>query len=86
MSSKEILMPDQNETDLLKLIRSGDYDKIVVTLKNKKMSSLALVKEQNTKKKIVELLRESAFQEISVKSHNGKITRLQNTVKVLFSK
>lgn len=86
MSGKEILMPDQNETELLNLIRSGDYDKIVVILKNKKMYSLALVKEQNTKKKIVELLKESAFQEIAVKSHNGKITRLQNTVKVLFNK
>lgn len=82
MSSNEILMPDQNETELLRLIRSGDYDKIIVTLKNKKLWSLALVKEQSIKKKIVELLKESGFQEISVKSHNGKITRLQNTVKI----
>lgn len=86
MNGREIIMPDQDETELLKLIRSGDFDKIIINLKDKKMSSLALVKEHSTKKKIVELLKESSFQEIAVKSHNGKITRLQNTVKVLFSK
>lgn len=84
MDNTELIMPDENEIRLLKLIRSGEYDKIVVSLKHKKMSSLALIKEQNTKKKIAELLKENAFQDISVKSHNGKITRLQNTVKVLF--
>lgn len=82
MNGKEIIMPDQNETELLRLIRSGDYDKIVITMKDKKMSSLALVKEQSIKKKIVELLRESAFQEIIVKSHNGKISRIENTIKI----
>jgi len=51
MDNKELIMPDENEIKLLKLIRSGEYDKIVVSLKHKKMSSLALIKEQNTKKK-----------------------------------
>lgn len=82
MNGKEIIMPNENETELLKLIRSGDFDKIIINLKDKKMSSLALVKEQNIKKKIAELLKESAFQEIVVKSHNGKISRIENTIKI----
>lgn len=82
MCNEEACIPDQSEIKLLKFIRSGDYRKIVISIRNKKMYSLALSKEQSIKKRIVEMLKENDFQEIIVKSHNGKITRIENTIKI----
>jgi len=49
------------------------------------MSALSLIKQHDTNRKIVDVLKESDFQEITVKSHQGKIVRLLNTIKVKFS-
>jgi len=84
MSNEQVYTLDKNEIELLKYIRSGEYNKVVVNFKKGKMHSAALVKDQNTKKRIVDLLNESDFQEISIKRHNGKNTRIQNVIKLIF--
>ena len=81
---QQLSMNTEREQSLLGAIRSGQYDQIVIDFKDKKMSALSLIRQHDTSRKIVDVLRESDFQEITVKSHQGKIVRLLNTIKVKF--
>jgi DNA-binding transcriptional MerR regulator len=74
----------ENETFLLKAVLSGEYDSINVKFKNKKLDSLELTKTQETTKKIVEVLTEAEYQEISIVQHKGRVTKIENTVKHRF--
>jgi hypothetical protein len=74
----------ETELTLLRAVRSGHYEQIIIDFKDKKMAALSLLKQQDTHRKIVELLRESDFQEITIKSHQGKIVRLLNSIKIKF--
>jgi hypothetical protein len=47
------------------------------------MKSLLLVKNQDTKRKVVDVLHDSAYQDIVIKTHEGMVTKIQNTVKVM---
>ena len=75
----------EREKSLLHAIRCGKYDQIVIDFKDKRMSALSLIRDHDTNRKIVDVLRESDFQEVTVKSHQGRIVRLLNTIKVKFS-
>lgn len=74
--------PDSNEQQLLEIVRSGEYDEVVIGFRDKKMCSLTLNKVQDTKRKIVDVLRENPFQEITIKSHRGKVTRFLSKLKI----
>ena len=74
-----------NEIKILEIINSGDYETVAINFQNKKMKSMRLVKEYDVKKKLVDIIRESGYQDISVTSHNGLVTRIQNTLKVKLS-
>ena len=82
---QQLSMNNEREQSLLEAIRSEQYDQIVIDFMDKKMSALSLIKQHDTNRKIVDVLKESDFQEITVKSHQGKIVRLLNTIKVKFS-
>ncbi len=71
-----------NEEKILQLLRSGEFDQIVVDFRGKQMHSLSLIKKQDAKRKITEVLRENSFQEIHIKSHNGKVAAIKSTVKI----
>lgn len=47
------------------------------------MKTVELIKEQNVKRKIVDILQDSNYQDIVIKSHKGVVTRIQNTVKLV---
>jgi hypothetical protein len=85
-----VLLPEQasassqNEQKLLDVVRSGEYDEIIVVFRDKKMHSLTLNKAQDTKRKIVDVLRENPFQEITIKSHRGKVIRFLSKLKIKF--
>jgi DNA-binding transcriptional MerR regulator len=72
-----------NERKLLEIIHSGEYETVNINFKNKKMKSIELIKEQNVKRKIVDILQDSQYQDIVIKSHKGVVTRIQNTVKLV---
>jgi hypothetical protein len=72
-----------NEKRLLEIIHSGEYETVTINFKNKKMKSVELIKEQNVKRKIVDILQDSQYQDIVIKSHKGVVTRIQNTVKLV---
>ena len=77
----QLLQP--NEIRLLELINSGSYDNININFRDKKMKNLELKKTQDTKKKVVDILTEGAYQDIIIKSHKGMVTHIQNTVKLM---
>ena len=74
---------DDNEKHLLDLINTGKYDSITIHFKNQKMKSLELIKDQDVKRKIVDVIADSSYQDIVVKRHKGMITKIQNTIKVM---
>jgi RecB family endonuclease NucS len=71
-----------NENKLLNIVRSGDYDKVTIEFKEKRMHTLILSKVQSMGKKFVDLLKENPFQKIIVKSHRGKVARVETSTKI----
>jgi len=71
-----------NENRLLNIVRSGDYDKVTIEFKEKRMHTLVLSKVQSIGKKFVDLLKENPFQKIIVKSHRGKVARVETSTKI----
>lgn len=78
----KILQP--NEIKLLELINSGEYDSIRVIFKGTEMKELELNKTQNAKTRLVDIMKEGAYQNITIKSHKGVVSSIENTVKVKF--
>lgn len=74
---------EKNELKLLEIIHSGDYESVIINFKNRKMKSLLLVKNQDVRRKVVDVLRDNAYQDIVIKTHEGMITKIQNTVKMM---
>lgn len=72
-----------NEKKLLEIIHSGEYEKVTINYRDKKIKSLELVKEQEVKRRIVDILQEGKYQDIVIKSHKGSVTKIQNTIKLI---
>lgn len=70
------------ETKLLEIIHSGEYESITIHFKDRNVKSLEMVKAQHVKRKIVDILSEGGYQEIMIKSHQGMVTTIKNTVKL----
>lgn len=75
-----ILQPDEEK--LLQTLHSGDYQSVKIHFKDNKMKQLEMVRSQEVTRKIVDILSDSSYQNISIKTHNGKITHIENTLKV----
>lgn len=73
---------NQNENKLLSIVRSGNYDKVIIEFKEKRMHTLVLNRVQSIGKKIIDLLKENPFQKITVKSHRGKVARVETSTKI----
>lgn len=69
------------ELEILDVIRTGNYDSINIIFKNKKVDSIELTKSQEVRKKVTEILAEGNYQNIVIKSHKGKVTFIENTIK-----
>ena len=80
----ELKLLEPNEIRLMELIHNGNYDTISISFLDKKMKHLKLTKSENPKKRIVDILQEGSYQDIELKSHKGMITKISNTVKVIF--
>lgn len=75
---------EKNEHRLLEMIAEGDYESITINFRDQNMHSLEMVKNQDVKKRIVDVISENKYQDIVIKNHDGMITKIQNTVKVFF--
>lgn len=83
LSKLHILSP--TETKLLEIVHSGEYESITIHFKDQKVTSLEMVKAQHVKSKIVDILSENDYQEIVIKSHQGMVSTIKNTVKMKLS-
>lgn len=72
------------EIRILEIISSGDFQTVTVNFKNKKIKSVQMTKEQDVKKHVVDILSENAYQDITIKTHKGLITKIENTTKIVF--
>ena len=79
----ELLYPS-DEMKLLNMIRSGEYDSIEISFKDKKMKTIFLSKTQDANKKLNEILSQGDFQDIILKTHKGKVAAIKNTIKINF--
>ena len=72
----------ENECYILDAISSSDYEKIEINFKNQKIESLHLTKSEDTKRKIIDILTENKYQDISITQHESRITKIKNTTKI----
>lgn len=71
------------ESKILSLIRSGKYQTINIRFKENSPYSLDLTQNHDPKKRLVDLLRQNPYQNLTVKSHQGKITHIEQTTKLI---
>ena len=83
LSKMDVL--NTNEKQLLEIIHQGKYEMLTIHFKNKQMKSLELIKDQDVTKRIVDVIADGSYQDITIKTHNGRVTKIQNKVKVLFN-
>jgi hypothetical protein len=72
------------ENKLYECIHTGEYESIVIHFKDKKIKNIELKKAIDTKQKIVNILNQGEFAEITVKKHKGIVTRIEQTLKIAF--
>ncbi len=77
---------DENETFLLQTILSGEYDSITIKYKNEELDSMEMKKSQDVKKKVVDVLAEADYQNITMVQHKGRVTKIENTIKHQFER
>lgn len=84
LESLQLLGP--NEIFLLKAVMSGEYDSIKINFKNRELDTMEMVKSQEANKKILDVLAEADYQNISIVQHKGRVTRIENTIKHRFER
>jgi len=82
---KTFTAQDQNEMEVLRLIRDRRFEQVKITLKNraiKKISTEASKSDLNLDE-VIDVLNSKEYQEVRVRKHNGKYVYLtqQSTIK-----
>lgn len=75
-------MFSEKELKVMEQIQTGDYTSVTVRFKNKEIDSLELVKSEDVRRKVMDVIGENAYSEIRVKKHDGKILRVEHTAKI----
>ena len=78
----EIKLLSYGENKLFEVIRTGEYDSIIIHFKDKKANSLELIKSEDTHQKIYDILNKGQYGEILIKKHKGIVTKIENNIKV----
>ena len=87
--SKEVKKPryftpiplEQGEKELLKTLKKGGVQSIQIDLKDGVIVSMTDVVSEPKDSRIVDLLSMSNFQEITIKQHKGKVTKIERKIK-----
>lgn len=73
---------NDDEIYILKTINEGEYESITVKLKDGEPNLIELTKQEDTKRRLVDILTDGDYQEISIKKHKGRITTIKNTIQI----
>ncbi len=78
---------NEQEFEVLKLVRDGSYERITIQLKNGKIISANAEDEHSTAdhKRLLELLEQHKYQTVTIKKHDGEIVRLRRKIPFKFS-
>ncbi|UII32829.1 hypothetical protein LVD17_03150 [Fulvivirga ulvae] len=66
----------------IKMGLDGLCESVTIRFKNRKMNTLEMVKVHDVKRKITDIVNESKYQDIMVKTSNGKVAVIKSTVKI----
>lgn len=86
---KHTQSPDQensltpNESKILSLIRTGKYQTIQIRFKGNSPHSLDLTENHEPKKRLIDLLRQNPYQNLTVKTHQGRVSHIEQTTKLI---
>lgn len=75
---------NESEQYLMEQVHSGKYSSITINFKDTRIKSLEMVKKQDVKAKIADVLADASYQNITIKTHQGMVTKIENTIKVAF--
>lgn len=81
---EKIQLLTKHENKLYECINTGEYDTITIHFKDKKAKDLELKKAIDTKKKIVNILSEGEFAEITIKKQKGIVAKLEQPLRIAF--
>lgn len=71
-----------NETKIISLMRSGKYQAINIRFRDKTPHTLDLTEHHQPKQRLVDLLRQTPYQNLIVKTHQGRISHIEQTTKL----
>ena len=72
---------DKSETELIETVRNTDVQSVSVTLKDGAIVEMEGVIEEEANTSIADLLKMNKFQEITIKEHKGKVTKIERKFK-----
>lgn len=72
----------EKELKVMEQIKTGDYKTVTVHFKNKEIDSLELVKAEEVRRKVMDVISDNDYSEIRVKKHDGKIVSVEQTAKI----
>lgn len=74
--------PDQVLQKAIRMGLDGLCESVTIHFKNRKMKTLEMVKVQDVKKRITDIVNESRYQDIMVKTSGGKVAVIKNVIKI----
>lgn len=74
--------PDHAVQRAIKMGLDGLCESVTIHFKNRKMKTLEMVKVQNVKRRITDILSESKYQDVMVKTSGGKVAVVKNIIKI----
>jgi len=77
--SEKKLSPE--EMEVLFLLRTGIYESVTVKQRSGKIEVVEMEQTLDTRKRIVDILKESDFQDISIKRTDGKIVSIKRKIR-----
>lgn len=80
-AAKGLMLQNREEQDLIQLIRSGDYSKIIIRMISGEIVRVDAESEHGAMddEHLAEFVRQQDFQTVSVTTQNGKIVRVTRT-------
>jgi hypothetical protein len=82
LRSPRLALLSPNEQRVLEIIASGEYQKVTIKFKDKKMKAIEMTRQQEDRGRILDILNEGNYHEITIRNREGMQTVIENTEKI----
>lgn len=82
-SPNESVVLTPQESKILSLIRSRKYKAINIRFREDSPLVLELTEQHDLKSRMIDLLRQNPYQNLMVKTHQGRISHIEQTTKLI---